>query len=278
MTRASLGLSLQTAAEPWGAAKGIQEESMKSVSLPALLIAAALMAACGGAAVNVAAKPTPPAPVTKYKNTLSGQTATGAIDLIQSVLYFAPGGASAVHKHPTSFLATVLEGQITLKTPAGDQVSSPGDVIREPLNQPVQAVNMGSIDAMTVVAYPVAHGAKPTVAVAGAAAPAIPNKTIYGFTLDSPSINGAYSLVQQVLVFAPGSQTAKHHHGGPGVITVVQGEVTLNRDGTEQTYKMGDSFTETPGQTLQAFNRGTSQLTVVATYLLPDGAQLTTNV
>jgi quercetin dioxygenase-like cupin family protein len=236
------------------------------------------MAACGGAAVNVAAKPAPPAPVTKYKNTLPGQTAAGPIDLIQSVLYFAPGGASAVHKHPTSFLATVLEGQLTLQTLAGDQLSSPGDVIHEPLNQPVQAVNMGSVQAMTVVAYPVSHGAKPTLAVAGAAAPAIPNKTLYSFTLDSPSITGAYSLVQQELVFAPGAQTAKHRHGGPGVITVIQGEVTLNRDGTETTYRMGDSFTETPGQTLQAFNRGSVELIVAATYLLPDGVQLTTNL
>jgi quercetin dioxygenase-like cupin family protein len=251
---------------------------MKRVSIPVLLVAAALMAACGGAAVNVAVKPTPPAPVMKYKNTLPGQTATGPVDLIQSVLYFAPGAASAVHKHPTSFLATVLEGQITLKTPSGDLVSSAGDIIHEPLNQPVQAVNMGSALAMAVVAYPVPHGAKPTVPVAGSATPAIPNKTLYSFTLDSPSISGGYSVVQQVLVFAPGAQTAKHHHGGPGVITVLQGEVTLNRDGAETTYKMGDSFTETPGQTLQAFNRGSTQLIVAATYLLPDGAQLTTNV
>lgn len=249
---------------------------MKRVLLPVLLVAAALLGACGGSVPNVAAKP--PAPAVKYKNTLPGQTATGSIDLIQSILYFAPGAASAVHKHPTTFLATVLQGQITLKTPSGEQQSSAGDVIHEPLNQPVQAFNMGSVDAMTVVAYPVAHGGKPTVAVAGSPAPAIPNKTLYSFTLDSPSLSGPYSLVQQVLDFAPGSQTVKHRHGGPGVITVLQGQVTLNRDGTEKTYNVGDSFSETPGQTLQAFNRGSTELIVAATYLLPDGAQLTTNV
>jgi hypothetical protein len=41
---------------------------------------------------------------------------------------------------------------------------------------------------------------------------------------------------------------------------------------------MGDSFTETPGQILQAFNRGSTQLIVAGTYLLADGAQLTTNL
>jgi quercetin dioxygenase-like cupin family protein len=131
---------------------------------------------------------------------------------------------------------------------------------------------------MVVVAYPVPHGAKPTVAVTGQPAPAIANQTLYTFTFDSPSISGPYSVVQQVLVFAPGSQTLKHRHGGPGVITVLQGQVTLNSDGTEKTYKVGESFTETPGQTLQAFNRGTTELIIAASYLLPDGAQLTTNL
>ncbi len=244
-----------------------------------LLVATALVAACGGAVANAPAKPsTPPGPVVKYKSTLPGQTAASQIDLVQSILYFAPGAASTVHKHPTAFLATVMQGQITLKTPTGDKVSSAGEVIQEPLNQPVQAVNMGSVDAMTVVAYPVPHGAKATLPVAGSPAPAIPNKTLYTFTLDSQNLSGGYSVVQQILVFAPGSQTPKHRHGGPGLITVLQGEVTLNLDGIEKTYKVGDSFAETPGQTMQAFNRGTSELVVAGSYLLPDGAQLTTNL
>jgi quercetin dioxygenase-like cupin family protein len=247
--------------------------------LTVVLVAAALMAACGGGTVNVAAKPsTPPGPVTKYRNALPGQTAVAPIDLIQSILDFSPGAASVVHKHTSSNLGTVLQGQITIKMAAGDKQASAGEMLVEPLNQPVQAVNMGSGEAMVAVAFPVLHGAKPTAAVAGQPAPATPNKTLYSFTFDSPSISGGYSLVQQVLDFAPGSQTLKHRHGGPGVITVLQGQVTLNSDGVEKTYGVGESFTETPGQTLQAFNRGSTELIVVATYLLPDGAQLTTNV
>src|SRR5258708_8682580 len=120
---------------------------MKRVLLPVLLVAAALLGACGGSVPNVAAKP--PAPVVKYKNTLPGQTATGSIDLIQSILYFAPGAASAVHKHPTSFLATVLQGQITLKPPSGEQQSSARAMIHDPPNQPVPTFNIRSVDPMT---------------------------------------------------------------------------------------------------------------------------------
>jgi len=89
--------------------------------LTVLLVAAALMAACGGtASVNVAAKPsTPPGPVTKYRNALPGQTAVAPIDLIQSILSFAPGAASVVHKHTSPNLGTVLQGQVTIKMASG---------------------------------------------------------------------------------------------------------------------------------------------------------------
>jgi quercetin dioxygenase-like cupin family protein len=244
-----------------------------------LLVAAALMVACGGSTATVAANPsTPPGPVTKYRNALPGQTAGAPIDLIQTIIDFAPGAASVVHKHMSTNLATVLEGQITVKVASGDKQASAGEALVEPLNQPVQAVNTGSGEAMVAVAFTVPHGGKATAPVAGQPAPATPNKTLYSFTLASPSISGPYSLIQQVLDFAPGSQTLKHRHGGPGLITVIQGQVTLNSDGVEKTYGVGESFTETPGQTLQAFNRGSTELIVVATFLLPDGAQLTTNV
>ncbi len=252
---------------------------MKRIMLSVLLVAAALVAACGGGTTTVAAKPsTPPGPVTKYRNVLPGQTVTAPIDLIQTVLYFAPGAASVVHTHTSSNLGTVLQGQVTVKMASGDKQASAGEMLIEPLNQRVQAVNLGSGDAMVAVAFPVLHGAKPTTPVAGQPAPAMPNKTLYSFTLASLSISGGYGMVQQVLDFAPGAQTLKHRHGGPGVITVIQGQVTLNTDGVEKTYRIGESFSETPGQSLQAFNRGTTELIVVATYLLPDGAQLTTNL
>ena len=246
--------------------------------LSMLIVAAAFMAACGGGAAPAAAKPSPPGPVMKYRNMLPGQTASAPIDLIQSILYFAPGAATNVHKHPTVFLATVLQGQITLKTPSGDKVASAGEELREPLNVPVQAVNTGSGETMVVAAYPVPHGAKPTIAIAGQPAPATLNKTLYSFTLDSPSISGGYSVIQQVLDFAPASQTLKNRHGGPGVVTVLQGEATITIDGVEKTYKVGDSFSLTTSQTMQAFNRVTNELLVAASFLLPDGAQLTTNV
>ena len=59
---------------------------------------------------------------------------------------------------------------------------------------------------------------------------------------------------------------------------MLQGHLTLTRDGVAMTYGPGDGFAEVPGQTLQAVNSGSSDVVLVATFLVPDGAQLTTNV
>src|SRR5256885_3999889 len=107
MTAAGNPPSLEQA-EPPGTAKEIEEVSgmvrvkekgeQMTWRLSVMIVAAALLAACGGTAASAAAKPSVPAgPVTKYRNMLAGQTATTPIDLIQSVLYFAPGAASVVH-------------------------------------------------------------------------------------------------------------------------------------------------------------------------------------
>jgi len=251
--------------------------------LVGLLIAVStvcLVAACGGGAAStlVAKTSTPPAPTMKYKNTLSGLHATAQVDLVQNVIDFAPTAASVVHVHTTPNLGTVLQGQLTVKMAAGNKDASAGQMLVEPVNVPLQAVNGGSAETTVVVAFVVPQGGKPTKAVAGQPAPALLNKTLFSATLSAPAIGGSYSIVQQVLDFAPGTATPVHRHGGPGLVTVLQGEITFSRDGLVRTFKAGDSFVEIPGDTFQASNTGSADAMVAATFLLPDGAQLTTNV
>src|SRR5690242_20968121 len=113
-------------------------------SLVVLLVSIALVAGCGaGASSKLASSSTPPAPVTKYRNTLSGLNAGTQIDLIQNVIDFAPGAASVVHVHSSPNLATVLLGQITIKMPSGDKNAAAGSMLVEPVNEPLQAVNTG---------------------------------------------------------------------------------------------------------------------------------------
>jgi quercetin dioxygenase-like cupin family protein len=88
---------------------------------------------------------------------------------------------------------------------------------------------------------------------------------------------GEFELVQLIVDFPPGTWTPSHTHGGELLVTVLNGEQTVRDDqGAEQTYKAGESFTETPGAYLEIGNAGQDLVTVSAVALLPKGATLST--
>ncbi len=94
--------------------------------------------------------------------------------------------------------------------------------------------------------------------------------------LEDPAVEQA-DVVQLVLEFAPGSWTPLHTHGGIGLTTVIDGVITVRReDGTETTYAVGEMWVERPGEFAEAGNDGDTPARVVVTFLLPEGAELTT--
>jgi hypothetical protein len=60
------------------------------------------------------------------------------------------------------------------------------------------------------------------------------------------------------------------------MVTVVAGEITFNLEGVDHVYKAGESFVEVPNQVGQARNAGSVPARVMASYLLPQGAPLST--
>lgn len=90
------------------------------------------------------------------------------------------------------------------------------------------------------------------------------------------AIAGEFETVQLIIDFAPGSWTPNHVHGGTGLITVVEGEITLRRDGVETLYKAGEGWIEHPNMLHAAGNAGASPARLSAVFLLPKGAILTT--
>jgi quercetin dioxygenase-like cupin family protein len=82
-------------------------------------------------------------------------------------------------------------------------------------------------------------------------------------------------VVQIILDFEPGSFTPPHTHGGPGFVTVLEGEMTRRIDGVDETFKAGEGWIE-PGVVHQAGNLTGAKATVLFVCLLPPGAQLTT--
>lgn len=89
---------------------------------------------------------------------------------------------------------------------------------------------------------------------------------------------GAYKIYDFVVDFPPGSETPRHVHGGPVVVTVVTGQLVLERAGRERVVKAGESFLETPGDAHALSNRTAVPARIAAAELIPEGAAETTVV
>ncbi len=85
-------------------------------------------------------------------------------------------------------------------------------------------------------------------------------------------------VITIVLDFAPGAWTPAHWHGGPLLVTVIEGELAMRQQGTERTFKAGELWIEYPGVVHAAGNKTSGTATVVVTFLMPRGGRLTSLV
>jgi quercetin dioxygenase-like cupin family protein len=89
-------------------------------------------------------------------------------------------------------------------------------------------------------------------------------------------VSGEFEVVQLIIDFAPETWTPPHTHGGPGMVSVFEGEITVREEGKETIYRAGDSWIELPGQFLEVGNAGDTPARTSVVFLLPTGASLTT--
>jgi len=104
--------------------------------------------------------------------------------------------------------------------------------------------------------------------------PTVVSQAKYPLTVGS----GEYDLITRILEFPAGAGFANHMHGGNVLVTVLGGEMTLREKGTDKVVKAGESWTESPGNVHAVMNAGTAAARVVAVFLLPKGAEVTTMV
>lgn len=98
------------------------------------------------------------------------------------------------------------------------------------------------------------------------------------FTKFSPGVSariktkGAFEIVTQKIVAAPGSTFGWHYHPGENVNVVAQGTLSLyhaKKCTAEITYAAGSGFSTSPDEVHLARNEGTETLVIYATYLVP---------
>lgn len=104
--------------------------------------------------------------------------------------------------------------------------------------------------------------------------PTVVSEAKFPITLGSSE----YDLLTRILEFPAGAGNPKHKHGGHVLVTVLSGEMTLREKGTERIVKAGESWTENPGNVHEVVNAGSVTARVVACFLIPKGAEITTPV
>ncbi len=230
-------------------------------------------------AVPVAYGQTPAGPTTVFKTTFAVDNPPSEFDVIQDVVDFQPGAWTTPHVHGGVAYVTVAQGQVTYRGTGKEVDYKVGETFMENPGNPMQAGNRTSAPARDLATFLLPQGAQLTSAAdlaGGELRPVLqPKKSENKFSVvNAPK---QFDLIETEMDFAPGAVTPVHTHGGPAFISVISGELTLRENGTEKTYKAGEAWTENPGQFMQVANKGTAPASTFATFLLPQGAQLTTN-
>src|SRR4051794_38026048 len=218
--------------------------------------------------------------------TSTGTTAAAAISVpfeaVQLILEVAPGAQTPLHTHGGPGVVTVLAGEVTHRPEATgvETVYGAGETWIETPGMFHVVSNAGQENARMAAIFLLPQGASLTTAKAGtSSADMPPGPTVVSRTSMSVTKSlGNFEAIQLILELAPGAQTPPHSHGGPDLITVLDGEVTLHLDATgeETVYGPGEFWTETPGLIHVASNAGKETAHMAALFLLPEGASLTT--
>ena len=103
--------------------------------------------------------------------------------------------------------------------------------------------------------------------------------TVHESRFEVAGVPGPFDVLQRVVDFPPGAWAPPHVHGGPAVVTLLDGEILVRQmDGTEARFTAGQAWAEDPSQVHATGNEGARTARILATILLPKRAPVTTLV
>lgn len=121
-------------------------------------------------------------------------------------------------------------------------------------------------------------GSTVTLAAAPSALEQPPASFEAWFEVEQPP-TAPFEAVQMVVDFPAGARVGRHVHGGPGYVTMLDGELTMAiGDAPVRAYRTDESFVEPFKLVAEGANLTGAPASVLVTYLLPVGAPVTTLV
>jgi quercetin dioxygenase-like cupin family protein len=220
----------------------------------------------------------PPGPVYRYETQFETFDPPSQFDEVQLILDFAPGDWTPEHFNGGPGFITVLDGEITRRHDGVEETYTAGETWTEDAGDVHAAGNTTDAPASTAAIFLLPKGASLTTVQPTASTEPSPPAPSYRFETQFEVLNPprAYDVVQLILDFAPGTWTPMHIHGGPGFITIIDGDVTRRTPGTDQVFHPGETWVEEGVHA--AGNASAASASTAAIFLLPKGARLTTPV
>jgi quercetin dioxygenase-like cupin family protein len=184
------------------------------------------------------------------------------------IIEFPPGGGVPLHTHGGAHVVTVLDGAVTVVEDGVETVYEAGESFTEAAGHIHEAFNAGEVPAHVAATWLLTEGAARTT-LEGDGASERPAITVVS-QAEYPDLkmDGLFVELVRVLDFAPGAGVPFHSHGGPHLVLVLEGAITVTEEDVETVYEAGESFTEAAGHVHQARNAGDVPARVAATWLL----------
>jgi quercetin dioxygenase-like cupin family protein len=202
-------------------------------------------------------------------------TSPAQFDVVNQVLDFANGAGTREHRHGGDAFVSVLEGQITRKS--GDEVRNyaPRQTFTEPKDS-LHSVR-GTGRTRVYASFWLSPGAVQTVNDPSYAAPEVLNTAPIVQKTTVGTQPGKFTVTQLVYDFAPGAVLTLHKHGGNGLATVMEGELTFVAATGSQQRAVNTSYSNITSQH-EVRNNGSTNATLLIVVLLPKGVEATTFV
>src|SRR5919199_2797486 len=221
------------------------------------------------------------APVTTHLSRFDVPNPPAQLDQMVLVLDWPPGSEFPSHATGGPVFVTVAEGEIWVRlagTPATEKRYRPGESFVETAGVFVEVGNAGPVKARTIATAVLPKGVPLSTSQPGLSSQnARPGPAIsYQATLDVQSRPSPLEVAHFVVELPAGAWTARHTHGGPGLVVVTDGEVTVERGGAQERFRREQSWQESTDMVHRAGNVSAAPAAVFASFLLPRGATLTT--
>ena len=239
-----------------------------STALLALLVSAAMVVA-----------QQPPGPVVRANVQFETARPPGAFEVVQLIQEYAPGSRSADHFHGADALNTALEGTFTVEMGGERHAHAAGERWVDPAGTVHATGNETGAPARIAVVFLLPAGATLTTPQPGGVPARGTTAALHTTRFPMASAPPEFTVVQQILDFPPGSQTAWHVHGADALITVLEGQFTVRTaDGAVNTVAAGQTWVDRAGNVHMGSNETDAPVSVAVVYVLPQGAAVTTNV